>query len=70
MFISKNNNMQFHGARGNIRDHSFFFLAILLCAYSFFILYLYHGTALPSQKNPPLGPSSGNVAAHTIPFAL
>ncbi len=24
---------------------------------------------MPSKKNPPLGPLSGNVAAHTIPFA-
>ena len=24
---------------------------------------------MPSKKNPPVGPLSGNVAAHTIPFA-
>ena len=30
---------------------------------------LYHGAGLPSKKNPPVGPLSGNVAAHTIPFA-
>src|SRR6188472_778650 len=30
---------------------------------------LYHWACLPSKKNPPVGPLSGNVAAHTIPFA-
>ena len=29
----------------------------------------YHGEGFPSKKEPPLGPLSGNVAAHTIPFA-
>ena len=29
----------------------------------------YHGAGLPSKKKPPLGPLSGNVEAHTIPFA-
>jgi hypothetical protein len=33
------------------------------------IIAIHHGTALPSQKNPPPGPSSGSVAAQTIPFA-
>src|ERR1041384_5389964 len=28
----------------------------------------YHGDGFPSKKNPPVGPLSGNVAAHTIPF--
>src|SRR5215211_1343629 len=29
--------------------------------------FAYQGAGLPSKKNPPLGPLSGNVAAHTIP---
>jgi hypothetical protein len=33
------------------------------------IFIYYHGMALLSQKNPPLGPLSGSVAAQTIPFA-
>ena len=34
-----------------------------------YIFIYYHGIASPSQKNPPVGPSSDNVAARTIPFA-
>src|SRR5689334_17768175 len=29
----------------------------------------HHASGLPSRKNPPVGPSSGRVAAHTIPIA-
>ena len=29
----------------------------------------HHGRGLPSRKNPPVGPLSGSVAAHTIPAA-
>ena len=28
----------------------------------------YHSICFPSKKKPPVGPSSGNVEAHTIPF--
>jgi hypothetical protein len=28
-------------------------------------IFVYQGTALPSQKKPPLGPLSGSVAAQT-----
>jgi hypothetical protein len=32
-------------------------------------LITYQGTGLQSKKNPSVGPLSGSVAAHTIPFA-
>src|ERR687885_2952892 len=46
----------------------FFFIDNEIFTYDIYLQH-YHGTALPSQKNPPLGPLPGSVAAQTIPFA-
>jgi hypothetical protein len=57
---------------GKRRDtYSLFISTSLLFSLALVVfIHYYHVTALPPQKNLPLGPLSGSVAAQTIPFAL